>query len=57
MPIQSASHQRLVSNHLSYLQELIDIVADIVVDEFRVEASEVGVIDVFENEGWRFTLH
>jgi hypothetical protein len=41
----------------SYLQELKDIIPDIVVDEFRVEGSEICVIDVFEDKGGRFALH
>ena len=32
-----------------YLQEFVDIVSNIVIDEFWVKASEVGVIDVFED--------
>ncbi len=41
----------------SYLQELKDIIPNIVVDEFWVEGSKVGVINVFEDKGWCFALH
>lgn len=41
----------------TYLQKLKDIVSDIVVDEFGVEGSEVGVVDILEDQGWRFALH
>ena len=53
---QSAPAQHPYEPH-SYLQELKDIIPDIVVDEFRVEGSEICVIDVFEDKGGRFALH
>jgi hypothetical protein len=40
-----------------YLQQLIDIISDIVVDKFWVKGSEICVIDVFEDKGGRFALH
>jgi hypothetical protein len=41
----------------AYLQELMDIKPYIVVNELRVETSKIGIVDVLENEGWRFALH
>jgi hypothetical protein len=39
------------------LEQLIDIVSNIDIIELRVEASEVGVINVFEYEGRCLALH
>ncbi len=40
-----------------YLQELIDVVSNIVIDKFGVEGSEICVVDVFEDQGRCFALH
>lgn len=45
-------HQRRV-NHLEQLE---DVVSDINVGEFWVQASEIGVVDVFEDERGSFAL-
>jgi hypothetical protein len=45
-------HQRRV-NHLEQLE---DVVSDINVGEFWVQASEIGVVHVFEDERGSFAL-
>ena len=37
-------------------EQLVDVVAHVVVGEFGVEGAEVGVVYVFENEGGGFAL-
>lgn len=32
-----------------YLQQLVDVVSDIVVDEFGVEGAEIGIVDILED--------
>jgi hypothetical protein len=38
------------------LEQLEDVVSNINIGEFGVQASEVGVVDVFEDEGGGFAL-
>ena len=40
----------------TYLQKLEDIIADIIIDEFRIQTSKIGVVDVLENERRRLAL-
>lgn len=42
---------------VAHLQELENIESNIVVDKFGVEASKVGIVDVFEDKGGRLALH
>ena len=37
-------------------EELVDVEADVEVVEFGVEGAEVGIVDVFEDEGGGFAL-
>jgi hypothetical protein len=41
---------------VNHLEQLEDVVSDIDVGEFRVQASEIGVVDVFEDERGGFAL-
>ena len=41
---------------VNHLEQLKDVVSDIDIGEFGVQASEVGVVDVFEDEGRGLTL-
>lgn len=38
------------------LQQLKDVVTNIDVVEFRVQAPEIGIVDIFEDQGRGFTL-
>lgn len=40
-----------------YLEELKYVIPDIIIDEFRVEAAEVGIVHVFEYQARRFALY
>jgi hypothetical protein len=40
----------------AYLQELVDIIPNIIVDELGIETPEIGIVYVLENEGRRFAL-
>ena len=40
----------------NYLEQFVYVVSNIVVNEFGVEASEVGIIDVFRDQAGRFAL-
>ena len=42
---------------VAHLQELENIESNIIVDEFGVEASKVGIVDVFEDKGGCLALH
>jgi hypothetical protein len=39
-----------------YLEQFIDVVAIIVVGEFRIQCAKVGIIDVFKDQTWGLTL-
>lgn len=41
---------------VNHLEQLKDVVSDIDIGEFGVQASEVGVVDVLEDEGGSLTL-
>ena len=41
---------------IRHLYKLINIIAHIVICKFGIEAAEVGVVDVFEDEGGCFAL-
>jgi hypothetical protein len=40
----------------SHLEELVDVITDIEISEFRVEDLEVGVVDVFRDDRGRLAL-
>lgn len=40
----------------NYLEQFKYVISNIVINEFGVEASEVGIIDVFSYEAGRFAL-
>lgn len=35
---------------MTYLEQLKDVVSHVVVDEFGIQTSEIGVVDVLEDE-------
>jgi hypothetical protein len=39
-----------------HLEQLEDVVSNIDIGELWVQASEIGVVDVFKNEGGSFAL-
>ena len=39
-----------------YLEKFVNVITVIVVGEFRIQGSEIGVVDVLENQTWRLTL-
>lgn len=49
-------HDTLAVAVVQALEQLIDIVSNIDIVELGVEASEVGVVNIFEYEGRRLTL-
>jgi hypothetical protein len=56
--LYSVSHITKISScEYAYLEELEYVIPDIVVHEFGVKTSEIGVVDVFEDQTRRFTLH
>jgi hypothetical protein len=56
MRLHVAVHDSLAVAVVESLEKLKDVVSDIDVVELRVEASEVGIIDVFEDERRGFAL-
>jgi hypothetical protein len=51
-----AVHNALAVAEVKSLEQLMDIEADIEVVELGIQAPEVCVVDVFEDEGRRLTL-
>lgn len=39
-----------------YLEKFINVVPIVVVSEFRIQGSEISVVDVFKDQTWRLTL-
>ena len=56
MRLNISMHNTLAVAEVQSLEELKDVEPDIDVIELRVEASEIGIVDVLENEGRRLTL-
>lgn len=49
-------HDALAVAEVEGLEQLEDVISHIVVLELGIEAAEVGVVDVFEDERGRFAL-
>ena len=49
-------HDALAVAVVECLEELVDVVADVEVGEFGVEAAEVGVVDVLKDQRRGLTL-
>lgn len=56
MRLDISMHNTLAVAEVQSLEELKDVEPDIDVIELGVEASEIGIVDVLENEGRRLTL-
>lgn len=56
MRLHISVHDALAVTEVQGLEEFVDVESDVEVREFGVQASEVGVVDVFENQGWSLTL-
>lgn len=56
MRLHIAVHDALAVAEVKRLEEFIDIEPDIEVVELGIEAPEVGVVDVLEDEGGRLAL-
>jgi hypothetical protein len=56
MRLDVSVHDALAVTVVERLEQLEDVVADIDVVKLWVEAAEVGIVDMFENEGRSFTL-
>lgn len=49
-------HNALAVAEIQSLEQFKNVKSDIEVVELGVQASEVSVVDVFEDEGWRLAL-
>ena len=56
MRLHIAVHDALAVTEIERLEKLKDVEADVEVGELWVEAAEVGVVDVLEDEGRCLTL-
>lgn len=56
MRFHVAVHDALAVAVIQRFQELVDIVSHIDVVELGVEAAEVGVVDILEDERWCLAL-
>jgi hypothetical protein len=53
MTIIESLHQQPPGTHL---EQLVNIVSIIVIGEFGVESSKVGIVDVLKDQTWSLTL-
>lgn len=56
MRLYVSVHDSLAMAEVKSLKQLVDIVAHIDVVELGVEASEIGVVDILEDQRGRLTL-
>lgn len=56
MRLDVSVHDALAVAEIQCLEELVDVVAHIKVVKLGVQASEVGVVHIFEDERWRLAL-
>lgn len=49
-------HYALAVTEIQRFQQLKNVISDIVVLEFGVQAAEVGIVDILEDQRRRFTL-
>jgi hypothetical protein len=49
-------HDALAMAEIQSFEQLEDVVPHVIVLELGVEAPEVGVVDVFKDQRWRFAL-
>ena len=56
MRLHIAVHNALAVTEIEGLEELVDVVPNVDIVEFGVEAPEVGIVDILEDEGWGFAL-
>lgn len=56
MRLYVSVHDSLAVAKVESLEQLKDVVTDIDVVELGVEASEIGVVDMLEDERWGLTL-
>ena len=52
MRLDIPMHDALAVAIIQCLQQLVDVIPHIHVLEFGVQGAKVGIIDVFEDEGW-----
>ena len=50
MRFHIAVHDALAVTEIERLEQLVDVVPDIDIHEFRVEAPEISVVDIFEDK-------
>lgn len=50
-------HDSLAVAVIECLEELVDVVSYVDVIELGVEASEVGVVNILEDQRWRLALY
>jgi hypothetical protein len=56
MRLDIAMHNSFAVAKVECLEELEDVESDINIVELGVQASEIGVVDVLENQRWSLTL-
>lgn len=56
MRLYISVHDALAVAKVKSLEQLVDVKSHVEVVEFRIEATEIDVVDIFENQRWSFTL-
>lgn len=49
-------HDSFAMAEVQSFEQLVNVVADIIINESRVQSPEVGIVDIFENETRCFAL-
>ena len=49
-------HDSFAMAEVQSFEQLVNVVADIIIDEARIQSPEVGIVDVLENKTWGFAL-
>ena len=49
-------HDSLAMAEVERFEKFVDVVSNVIVDEFWVETSEIGIVDIFEYKGRCFAL-
>lgn len=56
MRLYISVHDALAVAKIKSLEQLVDVKSHVEVVEFRIEATEIDVVDIFENQRRSFTL-
>ena len=56
MWLHIAMHDSFAVAEIQSFEQFVNVIADIIIDEARVQSPEVGIVDILENETRCFAL-